>query len=594
MAAYADIPLCTLTPDVAAWIGTHIPIESFHFAPIPNLQTLRPLMPYPDQMASPIKIGTLSWPQGASRWAMGHFIATEGQLAQIRQKVYQVLASQTTVDPTATPGAATLQLDDGTTTIDVPNMYMLPPRPLGQNPFNTGHINTLANNNDLIQWNLPRQELWLAENPANPEAVAEPFYLVTFVDARWFWWNISPSVNLGTATTWDAVFSSLADDINGFLTDSADFGTNTPDSVYLTPPDAFKLIAHHLPLLLDHAALATGQRVVADWSTSHVDLQDASSARVIVNGQLANEEDENLTRPWRTGGGLYAFADDTTGLGDADGNLVVDSCIYLPSSVTVAFPSKSDVEAPKADHRENTTLLYLLANDLIDYPKSTSATNAQSLNTTMMLQSSQIATYDATDTVGGDSPTNSTALAALAKQMSIDWYLWQLGRMDVMYAHLVEWQPEGFNDLEWNTVPPSTRVTRLGNVGTSVPPTGTGGAPTNSSLDVTWIILATTSSSGGWFISAQYTDKDLGNVGACEAKDANGDTPQVSRYYLAKRATDKAGPPVKRRYIFSATPLDTFTSSTGDFVTNVSGTFDPTTCTLTITQSKTTIRYLAP
>lgn len=61
------------------------------------------------------------------------------------------------------------------------------------------------------------------------------------------------------------------------------------------------------------------------------------------------------------------------------------------------------------------------------------------------------------------SVTNAAALAALATQVAKDWYLYQIGKLDIVFAGLAPWTPEGTSDyVEWTQTNDmvSTRVQR--------------------------------------------------------------------------------------------------------------------------------------
>lgn len=258
------------------------------FPAVEYLNALQPVLPYRDQRLRPIKIGSLWWPQGATRWAVGHFLGTESQLAAIRTALGYS-------DAGFTLGPSPLILSDGTNTIAA-DMWMLPPRPLFQNPMNP----VLSPTNSVMpitKWLLPisYNSLPLDAFGNSTAPPGEQLYLLSFVDERYFWWQKTSHVSLtiGT-TTWANLISAIGTDLGKTIT------TDSISPDYGTPGDSFLAYLEFLPVILDMAAFAIGQRVVRGLDGS-VKLQNAGTALASVNTQLAA-----ATSPL-CGGGIFAF-----------------------------------------------------------------------------------------------------------------------------------------------------------------------------------------------------------------------------------------------------------------------------------------------
>ncbi len=143
MIKYAGIALCLDTPELSTFVDSKIPlrrhlVESSRFYPSGSpwawLETFD--IPFPE-------IGTLYWPNTASRWAVGRFLAHRSMVDSIVETVYQV---DNVNSDLGQPISATLQLGfDGEAsptdpiTINAPianpnlvkaKMFMLPPLPL--------------------------------------------------------------------------------------------------------------------------------------------------------------------------------------------------------------------------------------------------------------------------------------------------------------------------------------------------------------------------------------------------------------------------------------------------------------------------------
>jgi hypothetical protein len=254
-------------------------------------------MPYPDQRKRPIRVGSLWWPQGASRWAVGHFLATEGQLDAIRSVVYAggVAANYS-------PGFASwpLVLDDGTVNAVgstaygvVAQMFMLPPRPIAQS------VTLPSNSNILLRAvQLAKNNKWLLPQDLAKFAppVGEPVYLLTLVDQRYFWWQRASTVTITPGvTTWQQLLAAITHNLGTPFAPSPvanPYGGTVPNTLIPFLP--------YLPLVFDMAAIAVGQRVVQPLS-GPTQTQNAAAA-------LAQSVVNLAAYPFdRMAGGLLAF-----------------------------------------------------------------------------------------------------------------------------------------------------------------------------------------------------------------------------------------------------------------------------------------------
>lgn len=238
MISYAGVNLCDVDDATSAWVTKHTDpswswvFEERTFWPGQSLVSYGNRPPAP---VGPLEPGTLEWPWGACRFAVGHFLATDPQLATIRQTVY----------PGGTGYAsAPLVLDDGVGSVTA-TLYLLPPRPLTY-PQDT-------------------EQLWL----------------LTLVDQRYFWWFKAATVAVSAgSTTWAQLYSSIGTALGV---------TITPDTIsasYLKPPSAFAVNYQALPILLDAVALSVGQRVVCGLDGT-VTTQNALTAKASVDSQFA-------------------------------------------------------------------------------------------------------------------------------------------------------------------------------------------------------------------------------------------------------------------------------------------------------------------
>ncbi len=209
MIKYAGIALCLDIPELLAVVDSKIPlrrhlIETSRSYPSGSpwawLETFD--IPFPE-------IGTLYWPNTASRWAVGRFLAHRSMVDQIVKTVYQLDKSEDPDKPKpddkidiandfGQPISATLQLGfDG---------EALPNDPIT--------INAPIANPNLIKakmFMLPPLPLAFTEGP-------DDLFLLTFVDERYYWrWLELPEfmkqlTQCGSARKtipWDTVIEDL-------------------------------------------------------------------------------------------------------------------------------------------------------------------------------------------------------------------------------------------------------------------------------------------------------------------------------------------------------------------------------------------------
>lgn len=200
----------------------------------------------------PPRINTLWWPTGATRWAMGWFLATRKTRDAILKKVRP--SSQSAGLNKASLGIGD-DLDNSTDTpVNAIDMYLLPPRPISW---------TDEDGND--------GDLWL----------------IPLVDERYFWQFINVGdISVTTSTTWASLFSTLGTALGSTITVAS-----SVESAYMKPdPTDFTRKYDNAALLLDAAAWSTGRRVVRRIDGT-VRVESRSIADTILR--------DNLDKKWR-------------------------------------------------------------------------------------------------------------------------------------------------------------------------------------------------------------------------------------------------------------------------------------------------------
>lgn len=210
---YADVPLTYPEPEVLAFVRDRIRTGTLLTAPRPR--AAQEIYWPGEWMADlPVQVGRLRWPQGASRFAYGFWLASDEQLNAIQRKVR--------ISPFGYDSQP-LTMGDGTNTLTT-EMYMLPPRPL------TGFPGASSSN-----------RLWL----------------LPLVDDRYWWWWRTTRIDVTAGTTgWESLLASLEAGLGVQLHHDG------VSSEYLKPHPAFTTRYEYLPPLLDAAARSIGKRVV--------------------------------------------------------------------------------------------------------------------------------------------------------------------------------------------------------------------------------------------------------------------------------------------------------------------------------------------
>lgn len=412
----------------------------------------------------PIKVNSLWWPNGASRFATFHGLLDSTQLALIR---------------TATSNgasAATLKMNDGIDGHEItPSLFMLPPRPLGDCP---GVPSTLSS-----------------------------LFLLTLVDARFFFWFKSADITVtGGTTTWANLLTSI---------DSA-LGTSTSVGPYTTLKPSENLTSHYeyLPLLLDAVAHNTGGRVVRSLAGA-VTIQAPDDAKTSQDAQLEDWPKE--------AGGLF-YLDPTAVAANRDFGVMV------PATVRVTF-GKVTTSGERLDgvYSETKTLASLSLTSY--YGAYTGKAGDVKLYT-----DDAYAIYD--DELDG-TPNNASDLQTLATAMATAFYKFMAGRQSTRFGGIVPYTPEALSDsIEW--------VYEAGNCYTLVQR-----GPWNDLADRLnhytaddpveccpeyWCVADTTTAASGHYDGKYYRWDDATNaleeVGDCWIKMLNGTAPVLSTYYV--------------------------------------------------------------
>jgi hypothetical protein len=236
--SYGGIPLVQETPFIRDWIKEYMdPRDVWAFARRNNDSPRLAYGAGPSYPDWPVEVGKLRWPRGAQRWAAGHFLASDLELAALRPLIYS----------SSTPylNAQNLVMDDGAGGVLTARLYLLPPQPLQQ-----------------IQG-------------------SGQLYLLNFVDQRYFWWYTAAALTVADGvTTWAQVYAALGAALG--VTINAD----PVAAAYLLPPAGVGADYEDMPPLLDAVAWSVGQQIVCGTDGT-VRATNVTSSQISVQDQTA-------------------------------------------------------------------------------------------------------------------------------------------------------------------------------------------------------------------------------------------------------------------------------------------------------------------
>lgn len=374
----------------------------------------------PQYTAPPrIRLNQLYWPTGASRWAIGYFLADKETKDSIVAKAHPPGGESTVQELVVNLDTAVAEGGIGptpgiSTTFD---MFLLPPREITGNY--SGDQNTL--------------------------------WLLILVDVRYYWQfsNIGDSDVPEGTSTWGDLFTALEDALPQTTADNA---FNVVPAAYLGPdPQELTRLYDNAALMLDAAALSVGMRVA---------VSRGSSIRVETLANNETRHNENI-QGTRLGG---VSQSDAILAGQSDHEVA-----GVPASVDVVFRKFVDhVPLPQKRKVYNNT--------------PSGEITVASMKAT--IHSTAYADFTTSGTGGtASTPDNNADLAALAAQITTDYYAWLTPAYDRTYPGLRLWEPTGFDNYILYQLGGEERRPRL-SANTQVKLRGTDEDDTESATDI--------------------------------------------------------------------------------------------------------------
>jgi len=374
---------------------------TFPFRPGGRLRTIA-FPRYPD--LPELSLNSFFYPTGASRWAIGRFLATKTAVASM-----ETVALPSGANPVAS--AFVMQADDlvhkstdalsagGITT----NLFMLPSRPLGITAS---------------------------------KGALDGFLLVTLVDARYYW-QFAPAgiIDSASLTSWTALIASLATALGVTISVpliAAAYGSPEPDSDLWSNNE-------NAALLLDAVLWNVGLTLVRTFDGTFSAVRTATGDATITANRPAAPR-------CRVFGGNILDPSEAGTASPARMNAV------LPQSFKVTFPSwQTNVGYidpvrsgyfTKDSYGQVWTETVLLSALGAPYSSYTGFVGSKEFHTTAKALFS--------NSVGSGTPTNAVAITALAQQLAKDYCDAQLEGLDETYAGIRNWAPDPTNDVTWH------------------------------------------------------------------------------------------------------------------------------------------------
>jgi hypothetical protein len=288
------------------------------------------------------------------------------------------------------------------------NMYMLPPRPLGET------------------------------------AGFDGLYLITLVDERYYFRGIPGSLKIIPGTTWAQVITQLASALGMTLSYSAipaSYGAPEPDSQLWTSSES-------AAFLLDAVAATLGRVCVRGMNANYNLLLATESAALVSTNRSSASVVVRMA-----GGDLF----ENTNLLPV-GSLSASKNAVVPAQVNVLFQKYVQGDDP-VPHSANSRYANQRASawyensDTYEIIVPISAIGGLAAGLTGVgqhtIRDTAKALYPTEASLGG-SPTNVSLLNSTALQIATDYYASQVAAaLDEKYPGTLNWTPEGIHDLIW-------------------------------------------------------------------------------------------------------------------------------------------------
>ena len=488
MIKYAGVELTLPTPELTALLDLHY--ATTDLTPFPVKSALDTPPGCPATLLGtpvPVRVNTLTWPTAPQRWAQGYFLASDEQLACIRNEIggqiyapfemWDTVGANTTTTSTTTTTPASIELFRGPSRIEA-------------------------------------QLAIAGVHPLFDVTGGQKLHLLSFVDRRYFWWYTSAPTT--TPGSWSELWTNAL--IAGGV--GSQYRIIDPIPEALGVPSgrwrANRWKGYQLPVYLDCAAQLTQARVVCRMDeTVRIErpthrnedqnqLESFSLYRRLGGEsplkELAKNQPEKVTVVFFSANdepcegvpevqeilladlvadGTEIPLDDlcgydpattttTTPAGttttttqscvctyqfqyDADGNLVLPPTPYESNNNQAGGcnPAPSPSQYPPATGTPNSITVVSQACD----PFVSTTTTCAGTTSTTQVSPGELPMLPSYGTETGVPETSvylwadgTTPDYLLARRLAVDWYEWRLSQVEALFNSCIGWTPTGFTD----------------------------------------------------------------------------------------------------------------------------------------------------
>jgi hypothetical protein len=366
-----------------------------------------------------VDIGEFFYPNTASRWARFRGLATSSM-------VKAMVAATNGGQNAATFAVQNVPMMGNPSALGYSfqtQLYMLPPRPIG-------------------------------ENPATPGGINNGLYAVTLVDERYYWPGIPATLRINQTTTWTALIAAISTVLGVPISTQSAI-----EAVYGQPePDSQLWCNTENPaVLLDAIGYNIGRILVRNLDGSYTYVTATESAATVQANRGMAAKVQRLA-----GGEIFA-----SGTALPAGDLTADQNAVVPNSVLVTFPqyivgndpvphfvnARYQNQRPSCWYEESHGGVWgwqvpITSGGplvLAKAPPALSGVYMDSVHTTAKaMYSGEAFAYS------GNPPMNASGLISLAGQLAVNRYSWQVATaLDEVYPGTVAWQPDGLHSITW-------------------------------------------------------------------------------------------------------------------------------------------------
>jgi len=441
--------------------------------PLPNYERVRR-----------VKLNSLYWPTGASRWSVGHFLASTSQKNQIVSNLDWGETSATTLSWLNVERSGWLEFGEpgyGSPRVMV-KMFLLPPRPITVRMLSEPEYRapTAPGDDDASgrapgdwdKWN-PRRPRWVDPGgdttppptpppPDDPNVVGDGLWIMPIVDVRYYWQFFSVGEDWrppsSGAQNWTDAIRRIADKLSVII------GHTDIETAYGEVDTQFAKGTefHNAAYILDGLAWCLDRRLVHQWRDMGMEESTRPSGTSTPQSQWVSREFELLTHDQSRDREQENLTRQSTIIGQPSAHRGVAT--FRGAMVAGDDFSSSHRDYPGAVVPQHLRIVFRRCNGglMTDPPdhfvKTYNAVDFTSVNmneppyvywgTEKIIRTQAIASFPST---ADGTPSNATDVNALGQQLADQYFESLLIKHDYKFASVQFWSETGYDDhVEYN------------------------------------------------------------------------------------------------------------------------------------------------